>query len=90
VLVFPSESGRAADFASNGMVDAVAPLVEHTYAEFGRDRTMWASNFPMDKPTLTLPATLGILVEVLGDDLDLTALTRDVATRVYRLPTPDA
>jgi predicted TIM-barrel fold metal-dependent hydrolase len=67
------------------LVDAVAPLVEHTHAAFGADRLMWGSNFPMDKPTLTIPATLGVLVEVLGDALDRTALTRDVATRVYRL-----
>jgi predicted TIM-barrel fold metal-dependent hydrolase len=67
------------------LVDAAAPVVQHTHAVFGDDRVMWGSNFPMDKPTLTIPATLGILVEVLGDALDLTALTRDVATRVYRL-----
>ena len=62
-----------------------SPLVRHVHDAFGRDRTMWASNFPMDKPTLTLPASLGVLVEALGDDADLAALTRDVATRVYRL-----
>jgi esterase/lipase superfamily enzyme len=28
VLVFPAERGRAADFAANGMVDAVAALIE--------------------------------------------------------------
>jgi esterase/lipase superfamily enzyme len=28
VLVFPAERGRAADFAGNGMVDAVAPLLD--------------------------------------------------------------
>ena len=66
-------------------VEAVAPVVRHTYDVFGGDRVMWGSNFPMDKPTLTIPATLGVLVEVLGDDLDLVALTRDVAKRVYRL-----
>jgi L-fuconolactonase len=71
--------------AAQDLVDAVAPLVEHVHAAFGSERTMWASNFPMDKPTLTIPASLGVLVEVLGDDLDLTALTRDVARRVYRI-----
>jgi predicted TIM-barrel fold metal-dependent hydrolase len=74
-----------ADVGRSELVDTVAPLVQHTHKAFGSDRSMWASNFPMDKPTLTLPATLGVLVEVLGDDADLTALTRDVATRVYRL-----
>lgn len=67
------------------LVDAVEPLVRHVHRVFGNDRLMWASNFPMDKPTLTVPASLGVLVEVLGDELDLPALTRDVATRVYRL-----
>lgn len=71
--------------SSAEVVDALAPLVQHVHDCFGAERTMWASNFPMDKPNLTLPATLGVLVEVLGDDLDLTALTRDVARRVYRL-----
>ena len=28
VLVFPSEAGRAADFEANGMVDAVADLLD--------------------------------------------------------------
>jgi esterase/lipase superfamily enzyme len=28
VLVFPAERGRAPDFAANGMVDAVAPLID--------------------------------------------------------------
>jgi len=28
VLVFPAEQGRAGDFADNGMVDAVGPLIE--------------------------------------------------------------
>jgi predicted TIM-barrel fold metal-dependent hydrolase len=72
--------GKAREF-----VEAVEPLVRHVHEVFGNDRLMWASNFPMDKPTLTIPASLGVLVEVLGDDLDLTALTREVATRVYRL-----
>jgi predicted TIM-barrel fold metal-dependent hydrolase len=67
------------------LVDAVAPLVTHVHDVFGNDRLMWASNFPMDKPTLTIPASLGVLVEVLGEGLDLTALTSDVARRVYRL-----
>ncbi len=80
---------RAIDLAdlptARHFVDAVAPLVEHVHAVFGNDRLMWASNFPMDKPTVTVPASLGVLVEVLGDGLDLDRLTRDVATRVYRL-----
>ncbi len=70
---------------SGELLETLAPVVRHVHECFGADRVMWASNFPMDKPSLTLPATLGVLVEILGESLDLTALTRDVARRVYRL-----
>jgi predicted TIM-barrel fold metal-dependent hydrolase len=46
---------------------------------------MWASNFPMDKPQQTLPASLRLVTDVLGADADLDLLVRDVARRVYRL-----
>ena len=81
----PPQPLDLADLTGSELLDTVAPLVQHTAKAFGPARCMWASNFPMDKPTLTLPATLGVVVEALGDDADLTALTRDVATRVYRL-----
>jgi predicted TIM-barrel fold metal-dependent hydrolase len=65
--------------------DRVAPLIRHVHDVFGPDRTMWASNFPMDKANLTLPATLRLLTDVLGPDAHLDLLVRDVARRVYRL-----
>ena len=47
VLVFPSEQGRAADFANNGMVDAVAPLIDagraKLYCVDSFDRETWAA-----------------------------------------------
>jgi esterase/lipase superfamily enzyme len=47
VLVFPSEQGRAADFANNGMVDAVAPLLEagrvKLYCVDSFDSESWAA-----------------------------------------------
>jgi predicted TIM-barrel fold metal-dependent hydrolase len=67
------------------MADQVAPLIRHVHDVFGADRTMWASNFPIDKPELTLPATLRLVTDVLGADADLTTLVRDVARRVYRI-----
>ncbi len=67
------------------LTDQVAPLVRHTHDVFGADRTMWASNFPIDKAELTMPATLGVVVDVLGSDVDLSTLVRDVARRVYRI-----
>jgi esterase/lipase superfamily enzyme len=47
VLVFPSEQGRASDFASNGMVDAVADLVDAgrvtLYCIDSYDASSWAA-----------------------------------------------
>jgi predicted TIM-barrel fold metal-dependent hydrolase len=74
----------AADVVS-AMTDQVAPLIWHVHETFGSDRTMWASNFPIDKAELTLPATLRLITDVLGADADLTKLVRDVARRVYRI-----
>lgn len=66
-------------------VDAVAPLVRHLHDAFGSERTMWASNYPVDKPSLGLPASIALLVEVLGSDADPDLLLRDVARRTYRI-----
>jgi predicted TIM-barrel fold metal-dependent hydrolase len=66
-------------------VDAVAPLITHLHGSFGADRTMWASNFPIDKPGITIPASIRLLQDVLGPGLDLELLLRDVARRVYRI-----
>jgi predicted TIM-barrel fold metal-dependent hydrolase len=74
----------AAD-AVSVMTDQVSPLIRHVHDTFGSDRTMWASNFPIDKPELSLPATLRLITDVLGGDADLTKLVRDVARRVYRI-----
>ncbi len=65
--------------------DRLAPLIRHLHDAFGPERTMWASNFPMDKPKQTLPASLRLVTHVLGADADLDLLVRDVARRVYRL-----
>ena len=65
--------------------DAIAPLVTRTQELFGADRTMWASNFPMDKPVVSLPGTVEALLEVLGDDADPWRLLRENARRVYRV-----
>lgn len=66
-------------------IDRVAPLVQHVHTSFGSDRTMWASNYPIDKPGLTLPATARILLDSLGSSGDPQKLFHDVAHRIYRL-----
>ena len=70
------------------LVDLAAPLVRHLHDCFGSDRTMWASNYPMDKAGLTMPASVRLVTDVLGSDADLPRLLRDVARRTYRIEAP--
>ena len=84
--ILGADRSRPLTTASLGpMIDVAAPLIRHVHDVFGAERTMWASNFPIDKPELTLPATLRLVTDILGDDADLTKLVRDVARRVYRI-----
>jgi predicted TIM-barrel fold metal-dependent hydrolase len=67
------------------LVDQWGPLIRHLHDVFGVDRTMWASNFPMDKATVAIPATVAVLLDVLGADANPELLLRDVAARTYRI-----
>ena len=65
VLVFPSENGKAGDFASNGMVDAVADLVQagrvKLYCVGSYDGHSWSNrSIPLeDAPAGTAPTSRG-------------------------------
>ena len=65
--------------------DTVAPLVTHLDRVFGPDRTFWSSNYPMDKPNLSIPEAIWALREILGDRFDDDLMLRDNARRVYRI-----
>lgn len=65
--------------------DTIAPLVTRTQELFGADRTLWASNYPMDKPIVSLPGTIEALLDILGPQADPWRLLSDNARRVYRL-----
>lgn len=65
--------------------DAIAPLVSHVDQLFGADRAFWSSNFPMDKPNVSLPDTISIVREILGERFDEDKMLRSNARRVYRL-----
>jgi predicted TIM-barrel fold metal-dependent hydrolase len=71
--------------ATAPLVDRCAPLIQHVQDVFGPQRTMWASNYAIDKPVQTIPASIETLTAVLGDATDLSLLLRDVARRTYRL-----
>ena len=87
VLVFPSERGRAADFASNGMVDAVAPLVEggrvKLYCVDSYDGASWsAGHVPLEQraqghgryESWILEQVVGYIVEDCGGAADILTL----------------
>ncbi len=67
------------------LADQWGPVVRHLHDVFGAERAMWASNFPMDKATVTLPASVAVLLAVLGADAEPDLLFRDVAARTYRI-----
>lgn len=84
--VLGHDPARPVDVTSlDQLVDRAAPLVRHLHECFGPDRTMWASNYPMEKSCLTIPAGVRLLTDVLGSDADLPNLLRDVARRTYRI-----
>jgi predicted TIM-barrel fold metal-dependent hydrolase len=65
--------------------DLAAPLIAHLHSVFGPQRTLWASNYPIDKPNIALPESIWLLREVLGGAFDAGAMLRDNARRVYRM-----
>jgi len=65
--------------------DAVAPLVLHLDQAFGPDRTLWSSNYPIDKPNIDLPDAIWALRQILGDRFDERLMLQDNARRVYRI-----
>ena len=69
----------------NELRDAIAPFLIHVDDVFGPERTFWSSNFPIDKPNVTLADSVWILRDVLGDRLDEDAMFRANALRTYRV-----
>jgi L-fuconolactonase len=65
--------------------DAIAPYVIHTHRLFGNDRTLWGSNYPIDKPNQSIPTSAWLLFDILGGDLDARKVFQDNAKRTYRL-----
>lgn len=67
--------------------EMIAPIVEHLLMQFGADRLVFGSNYPIDKPNASLENIVGALAEILqphGDEL-LRRLFRDNARRIYRI-----
>ncbi|KUR73250.1 amidohydrolase [Novosphingobium sp. Fuku2-ISO-50] len=57
--------GRARPFSSKELADAFRPWVDHCFAEFGPERCLFGSNFPVDKvafPLVNLVNAMKILL----------------------------
>jgi L-fuconolactonase len=70
------------------LIERSAPLIRHLHDCFGPARTMWASNYPIDKPGHTISASAHVLLDVLGADADPQQLFHDVARRTYGIDQP--
>ena len=80
-------AGRARPIASTELADICRPWVDHCLGEFGAERCMFGSNFPVDKvafPLLTLVNAMKLLTERLGPAAQADFFA-GVARRVYRL-----
>lgn len=69
------------------LVERLAPLVNHALAVFGRDRLLYASNFPMDKVNARLEDLIDAYIQVLQPhgEQTLRAIFRDNAKAFYQL-----
>jgi len=70
------------------IVDKLQPLVEFTIAKFGVDRCMFASNFPMDKVSLSYRQLYDVYTEMVQDYSidDQKKLFAKNARRLYKMP----
>ena len=69
------------------ILDRYQPLVDFVIRQFGVQRCMFASNFPMDKVSLSLHQLYELYWALASDltDADRVALFRDNAARFYRI-----
>jgi len=71
-------------------VESIRPLVFETLESFGVSRSMFASNFPVDKLYSDFPTVWRAFATIVSDLLDAekAALFRDTARSTYRIATP--
>jgi predicted TIM-barrel fold metal-dependent hydrolase len=69
------------------IIDLLSPFVEHAVDVFGYERLMFASNFPMDKVTATLPDIIEAKIQMIAPygNKALKAIFRDNALRFYKI-----
>lgn len=70
------------------LLDRFKPLVDFVMAQFGVERCMFASNFPMDKVSLDLQSLYDLYWSIASDrtDAERALLFRDNAAAFYKIP----
>lgn len=65
----------------------IAPVVEHTLQQFGAERCMFASNFPMDRVAAPLATVVDAYAQVVAPQgtTAMQQVFRDTAKRFYRI-----
>ncbi|MEE3852948.1 amidohydrolase family protein [Gordonia sp. LSe1-13] len=70
------------------LTEMIGPLIDHAFANFGPDRLIFGSNFPIDKPNVSFDMIVGALTDLIaprGGDYALANVFRENALRVYRI-----
>lgn len=69
------------------LVNRLSPLVDHCLEAFGPERCMFASNFPVDRVSVSYDTLVRAMAEITAryGEVAQTLIFRDVAAAFYRL-----
>jgi predicted TIM-barrel fold metal-dependent hydrolase len=78
---------RETPIGSEELAGTLGPLMEHCIQQFGPDRCMFESNFPVDKPSYSYNVLYNAFKRLSGgySPLERAALFHDTAARVYNI-----
>lgn len=84
-LAFPILGLPTGTYDRRRIAETVGPLIDHTQDAFGAGRTLYGSNFPMDKSLAAYDQIVGALADVLAPrgEAVLAGVFRDNARRIY-------
>ena len=76
--------------AGHATLEAVRPHVEHCLEQFGWDRVVWGSDWPVCTTTADLRGWVGVTRQLVGraDEGDQRKLLHDNATQIYGVDEP--
>ena len=79
---------RAAPIGSEELAASVGPWLDYCLEQFGPDRCMFESNFPVDKVSFSYNVLYNAFKRIAGPytDAERAAAFHDTAVRIYRIP----